>query len=76
MVASEPCQDVSIDDVSYIEGELRIAPKGFGFVEDTFIPPFVISDIPEQSQVKALRVMTWDKVKSRYSWKAIKLTRV
>lgn len=76
VVASEPCQDVSIDDVSYIEGELRIAPKGFGFVEDTFIPPFVISDIPEQSQVKALRVMTWDKVKSRYSWKAIKLTRV
>ncbi|WP_244298196.1 tetratricopeptide repeat protein [Aliivibrio finisterrensis] len=74
VVASKPCQDGNIDDVSYIEGELRIAPKGFGFVEDTFIPPFVIDETPSGSQVKALRVMTWDKVKSRYSWKAIKLT--
>ncbi|MGC9462348.1 DUF7017 domain-containing protein [Vibrio genomosp. F10] len=74
VVASVPCKEVIIEDVSHVEGQLRVAPKGFGFIEDTFVPAFVIGDIPEQTNVKALRVMTWDKVKSRYSWKAIKLT--
>ncbi|MGR5458219.1 tetratricopeptide repeat protein [Vibrio alfacsensis] len=76
VVESKPCKETQVDDVSYVEGPLRITPKGFGFVDDTFVPPFLIGDLPGDSHVKALRVMTWDKVKCRYSWKAIKLTKI
>lgn len=74
VVASCSCQDVDMLDVSYVEGELRIAEKGFGFLEDTFVPAFLIGDLENESPVRALRIMSWDKTKVRHSWKAIKVT--
>jgi hypothetical protein len=74
VIASIACDKRTMPDVSTIEGKLRIAPKGFGFVEDTFVPPFVVGNIVNETHVIAERVKTWDKMKSRYSWKAIKLT--
>lgn len=76
VVASVSSKPVELADVSTIEGELRITPKGFGFVEDTFVPPFVIGDIANESRVTALRIMAWDKTKARHNWKAIKLEQV
>ncbi|MGF1758952.1 tetratricopeptide repeat protein [Photobacterium sagamiensis] len=76
VIGSAPCAKSEVPDVSFIEGTLRIAPKGFGFVEDTFVPPFVIGDIATESHVSVQRVMSWDKTKSRHSWKAIQLTLV
>lgn len=69
-----PCQSCQIADVSHVEGQLRIAPKGFGFVEDSFVPAFLIGDIQNESQVSAVRILSWDKSKARHNWKAIKLT--
>ncbi|PMG90603.1 DUF7017 domain-containing protein [Vibrio breoganii] len=74
VVHSTPCKEVVMADVSFVEGALRIAPKGFGFVEDTFVPPFLIGNKVNETQVRAMRIMTWDKSKSRHSWKAIRLT--
>ncbi|TVL33704.1 DUF7017 domain-containing protein [Shewanella algae] len=74
VVACSPCPPCQIADVSDIEGHLRIAPKGFGFVEDTFVPAFLVGEIANESKVSALRIMSWNKSKSRYDWKAIKLT--
>jgi len=76
VIGAVPCAKAEVPDASYIEGSLRIAPKGFGFVEDTFVPPFVIGDIAAESHVSVQRVMSWDKTKSRHSWKAIQLTLV
>ncbi|MCK8045327.1 hypothetical protein MSG37_10535 [Shewanella sp. 1CM18E] len=76
VISSSPCAKAEVADVVFLEGTLRIAPKGFGFVEDTFVPPFVIGDISNESKVLVQQVMSWDKTKSRYSWKAIKLTLV
>lgn len=76
VISSAPCAQAKVSDASFIEGALRIAPKGFGFVEDTFVPPFLIADITTDTMVSALQVMSWDKIKSRYGWKAIKLTRL
>ncbi|GAL28890.1 hypothetical protein JCM19239_2131 [Vibrio variabilis] len=76
VVASVSCQSIELADVGKVEGELRIAPKGFGFVEDTFVPPFVIGDISNESRVTALRIMAWDKTKARHNWKAIKLEQI
>lgn len=72
-VASSPAKPVDMEDVSYIEGKLKITQKGFGFVEDTFVSPVVIGNIKNESQVRAQRILSWDKSKSRYNWKAIKL---
>ncbi len=74
VISSAPCAKSEVPDVAVIEGSLRIAPKGFGFVEDTFVPPFLIADISTDTLVSALQVMSWDKTKGRYGWKAIKLT--
>jgi len=76
VISSAPCAQVEIADVSHVEGPLRIAPKGFGFVEDTFVPPFLVGDIAAETLVSAQQIMSWDKSKSRYSWKAIKLTKI
>jgi len=76
VISSAPCAHAEVPDVSFIEGPLIIAPKGFGFVEGTFVPPFIIADIAPDTLVSAQQVMSWDKTKARYSWKAIKLTRL
>ncbi|TEW54722.1 tetratricopeptide repeat protein [Psychromonas sp. RZ22] len=73
VVASIPSKEATIADVSYVEGNLRLTPKGFGFIEDTFVPPFVVDGKANETQVRALRIMAWDKSKSRHNWKAIKL---
>ncbi len=73
VVACTPCQPCQMADVSHVEGQLRITPKGFGFVDDTFVPAFLIGDFENESSVSALRIMSWNKSKSRYDWKAIKL---
>ncbi len=76
VVASVPCQSVEIADVGTVEGELRVAQKGFGFVDDTFVPPSLIGDVTNASRVRVLRIMAWDKTKARHNWKAIKLTQL
>jgi hypothetical protein len=53
VVASSSSKQVDMADVSYVEGTLRIAPKGFGFVEDTFVPPFVIGNFKNETKVRA-----------------------
>ncbi|MCG9647967.1 tetratricopeptide repeat protein [Vibrio brasiliensis] len=76
VVESVLCQPVKIADVGTIEGVLRIAQKGFGFVDDTFVPAFLVGEVEAESRVTALRIMAWDKAKARHNWKAIKLTQV
>jgi tetratricopeptide (TPR) repeat protein len=74
VVNSTLSKEVAMDDVSFVEGVLRIAPKGFGFVEETFVPAFLIGNLANEATVRAMRIMAWDKSKSRHNWKAIKLT--
>ena len=76
VVASSSIKQVDIEDVSYVEGKLGITLKGFGFVEDTFVPPVVIGNIKNESQVRAQRIISWDKTKACHSWKAIKLVEI
>lgn len=74
VISCKSINKVEIKDVSFTEGELRIAPKGFGFVNDTFVPPYILDGIENHSQVKVMQVLSWDKTKSRYSQKAVSIT--
>lgn len=73
VVAAEPCEPVDMDDVGYKEGTLSIKEKGFGFVEDTFVPTTLAQPEMDGQSVKVLRILDFDKTKKRHSWKALKV---
>jgi hypothetical protein len=60
-------------DVKSEAGELEVTEKGFGFVNDTFIPPSLIEDGMGGKRVSILKVLDFDKSKNRPGWKAISL---
>jgi tetratricopeptide (TPR) repeat protein len=73
VICSKPSKPIQLNDVSTIEGQLQKTNKGFGFINQTFVPSFLIGNHNEGSSVSALTVQAWDKAKSRYSPKAIKI---
>jgi len=73
VVSSKKIPKGEINDLSELEGELRLSAKGFGFIDDTFIPASLLVSTINSPIVKVLRVKSWDKKKMRYGWKAIKL---
>lgn len=73
VIEAKPCEQVDLDDVSYLEGVLSIKDKGFGFVEDTFVPSLLIEKEMDGQSVGVLRVLSYDKSKGKHGWKALKL---
>lgn len=74
VIASEIVQKFSTADICTYSGSLAITDKGFGFVNrDVFVPASLISDIQPDTQVTGTAVMSFDKTKNRYGWKAITL---
>lgn len=73
IIAAEPCDAEKMDDVGHIEGVLNIKEKGFGFVEDTYIPKDLINKDMDGHKVRIVRILSFDKTKNRHSWKALKL---
>ena len=71
VIAVEPCEPENMDDVDYIEGALNIKDKGFGFVEDTYVPKNLARQDMDGQQVRVLRIFDFDKKKNRHSWKAL-----
>jgi hypothetical protein len=61
------------DKVATIEGNLKLNPKGFGFVDDAFIAPFLLSGYQDQELIRAIKI--WDKnpKKGTPSWRVIKV---
>ncbi len=63
-----PSPEESSDE---IEGTVRIARGGFGFVsDDCFIPPNLIAehDLRDGDIIKGIVVKSWDKKKRQWSW--------
>ena len=60
-----------IPGVEHYEGDLRVAPGGFGFVDDTFIPPSLIKSEYAGLKVKVLRFQDINKTKNKLGWKAV-----
>jgi tetratricopeptide (TPR) repeat protein len=73
VIEAKPTEAVEMDDVGFIEGNLSVKEKGFGFVEDTFVPPFLIQEGMDSLPVRVLRVMDFDKSKNKHGWKALKI---
>jgi hypothetical protein len=73
IIAAEPCEAIAMKDVRTEVGEVRVAEKGFGFLNDTFIPPYLIDASINGQQVNLIKVLDFDKKKNKPAWKAITL---
>lgn len=64
-------------DVRLVQGQLRRNPKGFGFVGDAFVPPYIVESVTSDvADVSALAVFGKHPVKDERSWRVIKLDAV
>jgi len=64
---------VQIEGLKKIEGTLNIASGGFGFIENTFVPPNLIEPEMDGFPVRALTVWSFDALKKRHGRKAINI---
>ncbi|MBS0508017.1 MAG: hypothetical protein JSR53_11610 [Proteobacteria bacterium] len=62
-------------DVKVANGNLKRHPKGFAFVEDAFVPPFLVEAIPPDiDSVTAVLVYAKHPKEERYGWRAITIS--
>jgi hypothetical protein len=47
--------------------------KGFGFVDDIFVPPSLISTKNDGDEVTVIAIYAFNKAKEKYGWKAISI---
>lgn len=63
---------IDSSDISTFSGVLKIADKGFGFVNgDIFIPPGLIEGFDQNTEVTGVAIMAFDKVKNKYGLRAV-----
>lgn len=73
IISAEPCTQQQMDDVGYEKGVLRAKEKGFGFVNDTYVPPWLIDEAMHGKEVYIMRIVSWNKKKERFSWTALSI---
>lgn len=56
-----------------VAGVIKITSKGFGFVDECFVPAVLLENtrVEDGDYVKAKAHKSWDKNKSRWSWKIV-----
>ncbi|MEQ8694170.1 MAG: hypothetical protein RIC85_02450 [Gammaproteobacteria bacterium] len=58
-----------LPDLRRFRGQLRLNDKGFGFVEDVFVPGELLKEVPVDCDAyEGIAVSNWDKKKERYGW--------
>lgn len=64
------------DIVGLVEGDLILNDKGFGFIENVFIPPNLLVGFCNGDKITAIKI--WDKnpKTSELGWRAIKITKI
>lgn len=61
-------------DVKLVQGQLQRNPKGFGFVDGAFVPPYIFESVASDvADVSALAVFGKHPVKGERNWRVIKL---
>lgn len=68
------CEYFDSPDVRSFDGTLSVTEKGFGFVDgDIFVQASLATTLPNGSETTGIAVVSFDKAKNRYGWKAITL---
>ena len=74
IISVETCDSVPLEGVGTIQGKLRVTDKGFGFVDDIFIPPNLIKGFEKNEIVNVLYFSDLDKKKGKLGKKAASVT--
>jgi len=67
--------DQRSNSVSIAEGNLKLNPKGFGFIDGAFIAPFLLKGFQDQELIRVIKVWDKDPKKGTPNWRVIKITR-
>lgn len=74
VVSVENIETIETPDIRSFKGILKMNDKGFGFVNgDIFISPGLVEGVQRDAEVAGVSVMSFDKIKNKYGWKAITL---
>lgn len=74
VVSVENIQVIETQDIRSFKGSLKVSEKGFGFVNgEIFVPPSLVEGVQRSAEVAGTAIMSFDKVKNNYGWKAISL---
>jgi hypothetical protein len=74
IISAVLCQPVTLKAVNTLSGELRVTDKGFGFVDDIFVPAHLINESMKGRIVEVLCYLDLDKKKGVLGKKAATLT--
>lgn len=67
----EPSNETKLADTKKITGILKKNERGFGFLEDIFIPPYLLDSQQNGDCLTVIAVYSFNKAKEKYSWRAI-----
>lgn len=76
LTAKKADSNETTDAVKDFEGTIKVvSPQNFGFIEDIFIEPRIIerSKLNNGQQVKGRAILSFNKKKNEWGWKAIKV---
>ena len=68
-------EDTPFDAIKVVEGDLIIHRKGFGFLDDTFVPPQLIKaqNLTHGQFLTAKALLSYNKKKDSWNWKVVKI---
>jgi hypothetical protein len=76
LTAKKADPNTTSDAIKDFEGTLKvISPQNFGFIEDIFVEPKIIeeSKLTDGQQVKGRAILSFNKKKNGWGWKAIEI---
>src|SRR5690606_15056308 len=76
LTAEKVDAEMATDAMKDFEGTIKVvSPQNFGFIEDIFIEPKIIekNKLTEGQQVKGRAILSFNKKKNEWGWKAFKL---
>ena len=74
VLEAAPADPINIPGVEAEFGELRVHPKGFAFVGNTFVAPNLVVQELHGAEVEVLKIWDMNPKKKEMAWRAIKVT--
>lgn len=71
-----PSEPITIPGVEIEVGELRINPKGFAFVGNTFVAPDLVIQEMQGAEVEIIKIWDMNPKKKEMAWRAIKVRKM
>ncbi|QCS49812.1 hypothetical protein FEK30_10380 [Picosynechococcus sp. PCC 11901] len=76
VLEAAPAAPINLPGVETEVGELKIHPKGFGFVGNTFVAPYLVVPEMHGAKVEVLKIWDMNPKKKKMAWRAIKVTKL